>query len=158
MWMCYLQMFWCWWHQDLRQSLKAKSACKRTTLWLPVTNLRRTPCLAPPVGLNGRSRELVWPVNYEGAPAVDISQQGPLCFLLRLRAMLCQLSPWFWSRTAGTTECQRQRLGPLAQVSLMLQPKLSQRLVNCLCITIVIYTQQVRIKRLKKSSFLIFQM
>lgn len=151
MWMCCLQMFWCWWHQDLRQSLKAKSACRRRTLWLPVTNLRLTPCLAPPVGWSGRSRELVWPVNYEGAP-------GPLCFHLRLRAMLCQLSPWFWSRTAGTTECQRQRLGPQAQVSLMLQPKLGQKLDNCLCITIIIYTQQVGIKRLKKSSFLMFQM
>lgn len=155
MWMCCLQMFWCWWHQDLRQSLKAKSACRRTTLSLPVTNLRQIPWMAPPVGWNGQSQELVWPVNYEGAPVVDISQQGPLCFHLHLRAMLCQLSPWFWSRTAGTTECQRRRLGPQAQVSLMVLSRLSKKLVNCLCITIIIYTQHIG---MTSNQHLIFQM
>lgn len=45
-----LQMFWCWWPQGWKQSLRVTSAHRRMTLWLPATSHRLSPCLAPPVG------------------------------------------------------------------------------------------------------------
>lgn len=119
MWILFiLQMFWCWWRQGWRQTLRVTSARRRTTLWLPATNLSRTPCLAPPVGWTGLSLASVLPVNSEGAPAADTSPPGPLCSHHGPRARLDQLTTWSWTRKAGTAECPRQR--PQAQVGLIL--------------------------------------
>ena len=110
------QMFWCWWHQGWRQSLRLMSAHRRMTPWLPATNLRLTPSLAQPVGSTGLSLALVWPGNCGGVPAVDTSLRGLLCSQHLLRARLGPLTPW--TRTAGTANCLRRR--PQVQVSLML--------------------------------------
>lgn len=120
LWMFILQMFWCWWHQGWRQSLRVTSARRRMSLWLLATSLRLTPCLAPPVGWRGLNLASVWPVNCEGAPVADTSPPGPLCSRRGPRARQGPLTPWCWTRTAGTAECRRQRPGPQAQVGLML--------------------------------------
>lgn len=119
----FLQMFWCWWRQGWRQSLTVILACRRMTLLPPVSSLRLTPCLAPPMGWRGPSLATVWPVNCQGAPAVDILPAGLLCSHLSLSARRCLLIHWSWIRTAGTAGCQKQRPEPQAQVSVMLSSR-----------------------------------
>lgn len=108
-----LQMFWCWWLQE-RASLGVMWAHRRTTLWLPATNLRLTLCLDPLVALKGPSLDSACALVGDWAPAPP----GPLCSHLHLMARLELLTPRPWSRTAGTAEAQRWRVGCRAQVSL----------------------------------------